>query len=98
MLEEPALRTAMQPVVMPTSGDDVATAVDIDGAAGDAMGERRCEISAGPAHVHDVDQLAERRLLGGLVQQQLEVLQARGGARLERTGREGVNADTPGAA
>src|SRR5580704_10556641 len=94
MLDEPALSTATQPVMARClSGDDIGAAVDIDGAAGDALGERRCQVGAGIAHVHDVDEFAQWRLLRRLVQQQLEILEARGRARLERAGRDGVHAD-----
>ena len=65
----------------------------VDRPAGDAMGERRGEVGAGIAHIHDVHQLAERRLARRLVQQQLEVLEAGRSARLERAGRDGVDAD-----
>src|SRR5258705_13866414 len=62
------------------SGNDVDAAVDIDGATGDAMSEGRGEVGARPTDVHDVDQLAERRLVRRLVQQVLEILEPGGGA------------------
>src|SRR4029077_11411529 len=96
MLDEPALSTVTQPVMSRClSGDYVGAAVDIDGAAGDAMGERRRQVGAGVPHVHDVDELAQWRLLRRLVQKQLEILEARGRASLERPGRDGVHANAP---
>src|SRR5664279_3168671 len=56
MLDEPALRTAMQPVISRCpSGNDVGAVVDIDGAVGDAMCERRRQVGAVIAQIHDVD-------------------------------------------
>ena len=46
----------------------------------------RGEKRAGEADVHDVDQLAERRALGSLVEGQVEVIEAGGRPRLERPG------------
>ena len=64
------------------SRDQIDPSVDIDCAAGDPLRQRRREIGAGEADVHDVDKLAYRRPLLGLVQQQLEILQPRSRARL----------------
>ena len=75
MLEEPALRTAMQSVMAP-SRDDIGATVDIDRSAGDPMRERRRQIGAGETDVHDVDEFADRRFPRRLVQQQLEILQS----------------------
>src|SRR5664279_5674322 len=59
MLDEPALRTAMQPVISRCpSGNDVGAVVDIDGAVRDAMCERRRQVGAVIAQIHDVDEFA----------------------------------------
>ena len=58
------------------SRDEIDSAVNVDRAASNASCERRRQIRAGVADVHDVDQLPERRLVGGFVQHQLEILQA----------------------
>ena len=60
---------------------------------GQAARVGRREERAGEADVHDVDELADRRALRGLVQQQVEILEPGGGARLERPGRDRVHAD-----
>src|SRR5512135_1069800 len=75
------------------SGHDVDAAVDVHRLAGDAARVRRGEERDREADVHDVDQLADRRALHGLVQQQVEVPEPRGGARLERARRDRVHAD-----
>src|SRR5208283_4378096 len=59
------------------SGYEVGAAVDVDESACDAPCERRREVDAGMADVHDVYQLSEGRLVRGLVEEQLEVLDAR---------------------
>src|SRR3954451_23208927 len=92
MLDEPAFRTATQSPRL-RSGDNICPSVDIDGTAGDPAGKWRRQIRAGEADIHDVDQLANRSLLRSLVQQQLEVLQARGRPGLQGAGRNGVHAD-----
>ncbi len=69
-------------------GHDVDAAVDVQRFAGQPACVGRGEEGAGEADVHDVDQFAQRRPLGGLVEQQVEVLQARGGARLQRPRRD----------
>ena len=56
------------------SGNEVGAAIDIDGSAGDSLGERRREIGAGESDVHNVDKLPERRLLSSFSEQELEVL------------------------
>src|SRR5579871_992107 len=76
-----------------SSGDEVGAAVDIDEFAGHAPGEGRREIGAGIAYVHDVDELAKRRLVGSLVKHELEILQARRGPSLERARRDRVHPD-----
>ena len=68
-------------------------AVDVQRLAGQPPRVRRREERAGEADVHDVDQFADRRALRGLVEQQVEVLEAGRGARLERPRRDGVHAD-----
>src|SRR5262249_9712349 len=75
------------------SGHDVHAAVDVDRAARDPTRVRCRKIRAGEADVGDVHQLAERRPLGRLVQEQLEILESRGGPGLERTGRNRVDPD-----
>src|SRR5512135_1708639 len=79
--------------LLPSLRHDVDAAVDVHRLAGDAARVRRCEERDREANVHDVDQLADRRPLHGLVQQQVEVPEPRGGARLERARRDGVHAD-----
>src|SRR5215203_2477756 len=75
------------------SGDDVGAPVDIDGAARDTPREWRGEIGAGEADIHDVGQLAERRMRRRLDEQEIEVLEAGRGAGLQRAGRKGVDPD-----
>ena len=75
------------------SGDEVGAAVDVDESACHAPRERRRQVDAGMADVHDVDQLSEGRLVRGLVEEQLEVLDARRRPCLQRTRRDGVDAD-----
>src|SRR4029079_18254905 len=72
---------------------DVHAAVDVDGLAGETPCVGRSEVGAGEADVVDVDQLADRLAARGFVQQQVEVLEARGGAGLERPGRDRMHAD-----
>src|SRR6516165_10863152 len=100
-LEEPALTTATHPSGETStggraprlmSGDDIGASIDIDGPPRDPPRDVAREVSAGEAHIHDVDQLAERSLLGGLVEHQVEVLQSGGRAGLERSRRDGVDA------
>src|SRR5580692_4389547 len=62
------------------SGDDIGATVHIDGPACDATGECARKISTGKPDIHDVHELAERRFLRSLIEEQLEVLQARRGA------------------
>src|SRR5207247_8528725 len=78
------------------SRHDVDAAVDIHGGAGEAPRVRRGQIRAGEADVHDVHEIAERGALAGFVEQQVEVPEAGGRARLHRTGRDRVNADVLG--
>ena len=66
------------------SRHQIDPSIDIDRAAGDAPGERRREIGAGGADIHDIDQFAERRLVRRFVQQKLEIFQARRRAGLQR--------------
>src|SRR4051812_17209981 len=94
MLDEPAFRTATQSYMV-RSGDDIRPSVDINGTARDAAGKRRGQIRASEADIHDVDQLAHRRLLRGLVQQQLEILQPRQRPCLQGAGRNRMHADSP---
>jgi hypothetical protein len=77
----------------PALAHDVRAAVDVDCSARHPPSERRREIGAGPADIHDVDEFAQRRLVGGVVEQQFEGLDARGGACLQRSGRDGVDAN-----
>src|SRR3954453_11693095 len=96
MLDEPAFRTATQSLRL-RSGDDICPSIDIDGATRDPAGKWRRQIRAGEADIHDIDQLADRSLLRSLVQQQLEILQARGRPSLQGAWRNGVHADASGA-
>ena len=95
MLDDPAFTTAMHSSwPCPShSRDDVCAAVDVDRAAGDPPGVVAREIGTGGADIVDVDQFMQRRALDGVVEQALEVLDARRRARLERAGRNGVDAD-----
>jgi hypothetical protein len=70
---EPDLLTSGHRCFVP--GDDIRSAIDVDRAAGDTSGQRRREVGAGEADIHDIDKLAERRLLSRLIEQMLEILQ-----------------------
>jgi immune inhibitor A len=76
-----------------SSGHDVHAAVDVQRLARHPPCVRRREKRAGVAHVHDVDQLADRGALRGLVEEQVEILQAGCSPGLERPGRNGVHPD-----
>src|SRR5262245_41970248 len=76
------------------SGDDVDAAVDIERLARKPPRVRGGEVRAGEAHVHDVDQLANRRALRRFVEQQVEILEPGCGARLQRAGRDCVDANS----
>ena len=78
------------------SGHDVNAPVHVNRRAGYAPRERRREIGAREADVHDIHQLAERRALHRFVEQQLEVLEPGRGARLERPRRDRVHANAFG--
>src|SRR5688500_7183875 len=79
------------------SAHDIQAAVDVERAAGDAARIGRREVGNGVADVGDVDQLAQRRALRSLVQQQVEILETGGGAGLERPGRYRVHPNVLGA-
>src|SRR5580704_2099349 len=51
-----------KPADLQNSPYQVDPAVDIDRAPSDSLGERRRQIGAGEADVHDVDQFSDRRL------------------------------------
>src|SRR5205814_997891 len=71
---------------MRSSGHDVHAAVHVQRLSGKAARIGRGEERAGEADVGDVHQLAERRALRGGIEHEIEVLQSRGRARLERPG------------
>src|SRR5215471_14041363 len=74
-----------------SSRHDVYATIDINRSARKPAGVRRGEVGAGETNVQDVDQLSDRRSLRGLVEQQIEVLETRSGAGLERPGRDRVH-------
>src|SRR6185503_10081152 len=75
------------------SSHDVHAAVDVERLAGEAARVRRGEVGADEANVVDLDQLADRCAARGLVEEQVEVLQPRAGAGLDRSGGDRVHAD-----
>src|SRR5690348_11376321 len=93
-LDEPAFTTAMHLAMdLHSSGDDVGAAVDVDGAARDAAGVGAGEIGTGGADIVDVDQLMQRRLLGGVVQKPREILDSGRCASGKRARRDRMDAD-----
>src|SRR5262249_19846808 len=72
---------------------DVVATVNVKRLAGDEAGCVVREEGGGNAHVLDADEAARRRLCFCLVEQRIEFGNARGGARGERSGRDGGHAD-----
>src|SRR5262245_40762297 len=72
---------------------DVVATVNVKRLAGDEAGRVVREEGGGDAHVLDTDEAARRRLRFRLVEQRIKFGNPRGGARGERSGRDGVHAD-----
>ena len=92
-LDDPALMTAILDMDGDPSSHNTGATVDINCVASKSLRKRRGEIGACPTNVHDIDQLAERRLARCFVQHQVEVLQAGSRAGLQRSGRNRVDAN-----
>src|SRR5262249_59985024 len=72
---------------------DVVATVNVKRLAGDEAGRVVREEGGGGAHVLDADEAARRRFRFCLVEQRIKFGDARGGARGERSRRDGVHAD-----
>src|SRR5690242_14393483 len=78
-------------VLRMASGDYVGATVHVDGAASDTPGQRGGQVSACKTDIHDIDQLAQRRLLRRLIEQEFEILQSGCRTCLQRPGRNRVH-------